>query len=119
MITRKYPADELTRDPIFLLQSRYIIMTGKPEDATFDGEDWIVNNASLNFPALSEDDLIEQECATPCWRTETVWFTREEAEEWGKNHSYRFGDGRKGTDWQVYCVCAKGELAEVLKAYTV
>lgn len=46
------------------------------------------------------------------WDTEYVFFTREEAEEWGRNHAYRY------KRWRVFCVCAKGELAKLLKART-
>lgn len=120
MITRKYPADEITRNPIFLLQSRQIIMTGEPKNANFDGENWVVNGGTEDdYMSLTEDDLIEQECATPYWQTESVWFTRQEAERWAINHSYRFGNGRRGVDWQVYCLCAEGELAELLKQHTI
>ena len=45
------------------------------------------------------------------WDTEYVFFTREEAEEWGTAHSYRY---RRG-GWRVYCVSAMGELADVLR----
>jgi hypothetical protein len=43
------------------------------------------------------------------WRTETVFFTREEGEAWAKAHEYRWGE------WQVYCVNATGELCYVLR----
>lgn len=43
------------------------------------------------------------------WQTETVFYTREEAEEWGRNHHYRW------PHWQVYCVHATGELCDVLR----
>ena len=45
------------------------------------------------------------------WDTEYVFFTREEAEQFGKDYSYRY---RRG-GWRVYCVSAMGELADVLR----
>jgi len=75
-ITRTYPAEEITRDPIFLLQIRH----GK--------------NGS--------------------WHTEGVFFTRKEGEDWAAARAYRWPHG-----WQVYCICAEGQLAEILKAHTV
>lgn len=45
------------------------------------------------------------------WDTEYVFFTREEAEQWGRDYSYRY---RRG-GWRVYCVSAMGELAGVLR----
>lgn len=119
MITRKYPESEITRDPIYLLQSRQIVMIGEPKDAEWDGENWVKGDSeSEDFQILSEDDLIAQECAAVRWETESVWFTRDEAEAWGADHSYRFGEGRKGIDWRVYCLCAEGELAQILKEHT-
>ncbi len=42
------------------------------------------------------------------WQTETVFLTREEAEEWGEDHSYRW------PCWRVYCVAAQGLINVVL-----
>ncbi len=77
---------EMTRDPIFLLQylEKDYIEDGEPQE-------------TLDY-----------------WTTESVWFTREEAEAWAKSHAYRF---RHGT--RVYCLCAEGELAALLKAHTL
>lgn len=119
MITRKYPESEITRDPIYLLQVRRVNVVEEPEDAEWDGDNWIQGDLeSEDSKILSEDDLIKQECAIVYWETESVWFTRDEAEIWGASHSYRFGEGRKGIDWQVYCLCAEGELAKLLKEHT-
>ena len=48
------------------------------------------------------------------WHVESVWFTRDEAEEWAKSHEYRLKGG-----WRVYCLCAEGALAELLRRHTV
>lgn len=44
------------------------------------------------------------------WETEWVFFTREEGEEWGRDHAYNYPRG-----WRVFCVSALGELADVLR----
>lgn len=46
------------------------------------------------------------------WTVHSVWLTREEAEADG----YRaYGPEGKGKSWMVYCICANGTLADVLK----
>ena len=72
---------EATRDPIFLLQSKTA--------AHALGVEWVPDE----------------------WTTESVWFTREEAEAWATRHAYRFAEG-----WRVYCLCAEGALAKLLRA---
>lgn len=49
-------------------------------------------------------------------RVESVWLTRQEAESWVKSHPYRFTQDQHV---YVYCLCAEGELREVLKDGTV
>lgn len=44
------------------------------------------------------------------WDTVYVFFTREEAEQYGRDFAYNFRSG-----WRVYCVTAMGELADVLR----
>ena len=44
------------------------------------------------------------------WHTESVFLTREEGEEFGQAHAYRWPGG-----WQVYGICAEGELAKLLR----
>ncbi len=45
--------------------------------------------------------------------TEGIWFTAEEAKDWGDNHEYRLGH-----PWRVYGVAARGRLKALLKAHT-
>ena len=59
------------------------------------------------------EDANGYSCALEEWRTESVWFTREQAERFAKATEYNFRDG-----WRVYCVCSKGDLAKVLAAST-
>lgn len=44
---------------------------------------------------------------------EGVYLTRQEAEAWVDSHRYRW---RSDSRVRVYCVCAEGELASLLKA---
>lgn len=111
--TRKYPADEITRDPIFLFQRKrhhYDSATHDMYDA--DRECHIDDNGNR----LSSADLVERELACPFWQTEYVYFTREEAEAYGRSRPYDHGEA--GSGWRVYCVCANGELAKLLGAAT-
>lgn len=45
-------------------------------------------------------------------RVESVWLTRAECEAWIASHKYRFASDQRV---RCYCVCAEGELAQVLK----
>lgn len=57
---------------------------------------------------LADDDFNED-----VWETDSVFFTREEGERFGRNHAYRWPNG-----WRVYCVPANGVLAELLRKLT-
>ncbi len=46
------------------------------------------------------------------WDTERVFFSREEGEQYGKDHAYNY---RKG--WRVYCIPCDGVLATVLNQF--
>jgi hypothetical protein len=116
-ITRTYPADEITRDPIFLLQVKRIIMVGSPFgyvciEGEFYPEDKMHNRDDIE--PLSNQRLLDMGCAVEHWDTENVFFTREEAQEWADARHYRWPGG-----YRVYCVCAEGQLAELLKQHTV
>lgn len=52
------------------------------------------------------------------WHVDSVWFTREEAEQFAASHAYRWGEDKYGLCWQVYCVPANGDLAALLKTVT-
>ena len=47
------------------------------------------------------------------WKTESVWFTRQEAEDFALRTEYRYDKG-----WRVYCTTAEGQLAKLLRART-
>ncbi len=113
---------EITRDPIFLLQSRHWhwSVEGVPPEIEWsdNAESWIVRDEvdddggppSINMTEIAErwsDHVVED------WHTESVWFTREEAERFGEATHYRYSCGHR-----VYCICAEGELATLLKAHS-
>lgn len=119
---------ECTRDPIFLLQSRRLQVQGIPhrEDAdNFNYDDGLWRVKSTDGVELAEPESINAEdwlndtfpsdigdvpCVFEQWITESVWLDREEAENFGRAKSHRWPDG-----WRVYCVCAEGDLAKLLR----
>lgn len=122
--------EEVTRDAIFLFQVRHLQLLDVPhdeDDEHFDFTDGVlsrIKDADGNDLDEPQDidiaDWVEQQACMsigdiPCvveeWETKSVWLDREEAESWGKSHEYRFKYG-----WRVYCVCAEGELAKLLKS---
>lgn len=132
---------EATRDPIFLLQKRMFSAVNGEElndsqyyhdgdslwiSATcFDNneikkakkeERWLASkdsNIHLDCITITEDEIYERGWAIYHWQTESVWFRREEAEAWAKSQKYNLG--KLGKDCRVYCVCAEGRLASILK----
>ena len=109
---------EITRDPIFLLQARrwQINHEGIPDPLELADDGDFVDSTGSEPVYYSMADIAEKwpDYVYAEWRTESVWFTREEAEGFGEARSYRFPEG-----WRVYCLCAEGELAAILKAYTL
>jgi hypothetical protein len=102
---------ECTTDPIFLMQTRQIL--GVNEE--YHGEiEYDSDAESYRYKGrkVSESYLIKNDMLITAWRVEGVYLTREEAEAEGKRRSYYYG--KKGQDWRVYCVCARGELAKLL-----
>lgn len=49
------------------------------------------------------------DCGAEWWETELVFLSREEGEEYGKEHEYNYKDG-----WRVYCVPCQGLLEELI-----
>lgn len=131
---RIFPGEEATRSPIFLFQSKVRRLIGLPDWLEYDGECFWIEDRSdapewMVEQQDSEDGLDQQQverfletydlngagtCYFEHWETERVFFTRVEARRWGEARAYRWPDG-----WRVYCVCAEGELEQVLAARTV
>ncbi len=138
MLTRDQMAyNESTADPIFLFQrARYVYfrdtMTNKglriDEDAdyqVYDPEDPINEKAltarkggdeDAALIYLTDDQLVQWECAVKHWETEYVFLSREESDAWGVRRKY--DHGAEGVDWRTYCVCARGTLAQLLDSWS-
>lgn len=111
---------ESTRDPIFLLQGLgYTILDRERFQSAIDqfdpdGEDHDreFSDWKFNLTDTQIEELISSELLTSHWHTDSVWFTREEAEGYGRSHSYNY------LKWRVYCVCAEGALAKILAKHS-
>lgn len=128
---------EATRDPIFLLQiKRLAIPEASFEHDLYVESDYFDEGGVFltpdshtdyleadfseepseefwrNCKTLDKDGLVEQGLAVYYWDADSVWMTREEAEREAEGRSYHYGV--KGKDWRVYCMCAEGELAQLL-----
>lgn len=106
--------EECTVNPVFLFQRGFIkIYPDSPLEYNHDLECITKNGKPVSYDKILEDGYGWIE-----WQTEHVWLNREEAEKWGENHSYRYAKngkkGRKGHEWQVYCVPCCGDLATIL-----
>lgn len=108
-------SEEITTNPIFLLQRRRVIPNLEcPAEYDSDLETTVHPDTKEE---LDDDKLLKFGWGTITWLTEKVFATREEGEKYGEVHKYNYGEGRKGIDWMVYCVPCKGELAELLEGY--
>ncbi len=125
---------EATRDAIFLFQRRRLLWRSEDslpdgyhygddgylwrDDDFFEERPWAKEKES-EYPeewscrSFLEADQNSDDSVVISWETESVWFTRQEGEEYGKNRAYNYPDG-----WRVYCVNANGDLAKILKAFT-
>lgn len=111
--------EEATRDPIFLFQAKrhHWPDVELPDNWQRDEEGDIVDTNLKDehdlWARVSIKDLEERGVAIPYWATELVFFTREEGEAYGYAKSYNYSAG-----WRVYCVCAQGELARLLRGFS-
>lgn len=107
---------ECTRDVIFLLQVRQSHWTEKvPEDCHYSDSLIFRDDDKEHENPLSADEVheIDPDCVILSWYTDSVWLDRDEAEAYAESRSYNYG--KKGKGWQVYGVCADGELAKMLR----
>lgn len=124
---RSYPADDIQRDPIFLLEKRSVVITHQ------GSYDWCSDcEAVVEDPPIFEEDAAKVEIE-PCghvivgdqelldrghavvqWSTDRVFLTRAEAEAYGKARGYNYPGG-----WRTFAVSAEGALAKLLEAVTV
>jgi hypothetical protein len=105
--------EEITRDPIFLVQIREVIpIVGCEAEYSADASMY-VHEATGEL--ISDDRLVELDWAIMVWRTVSVTMTREEGEEVGDQMFPQYKGYRKGIDWMVYCIPCAGSLAEMLR----
>lgn len=98
--------EELTKDPIFLLQERLIVPTDT-DRYEYDSDTEVLKNFDGNIVTL--EDMLDNGDATECWNTESVWLTRPEAETHASSKAHHYPHGSR-----VYCVPACGALAALL-----
>ncbi len=105
--------EELTRDPIFLVQERVVIPTvGCEAEYSPDAMMYVDPGTGI---LVSEDDLVDHGWAAEVWRTVSVTMTREQGEEAGEKMFPNHKGNRKGIDWMVYCIPCDGSLVEMLR----
>lgn len=109
---REYPTQEATRDPIFLLQRRMVNYIEMPDG--YEYEDGTVFKTGNREETLDWQEMLSRNCAVESWHTETVWFTRKEAEAELEARHYNYPEGGR-----VFCVWSGGELATLLKSRTI
>lgn len=118
----RWSYEEATRDPIFLIQSRELVCTRLPYNYVWDDEGYLVpedcfestEDEMEDFVRYSSEEAYEAGLGEwqVVWITHSVWYSREEAELHRTRRLYHFGKSSR-----VYCICAEGELARILKEY--
>lgn len=114
---------ECTRSVIFLLQRRQAMWL----DVAHPPDGWEFDTDTSQLVALKAEDgaekvrltalqafMAKMDCAFAYWRTESVWLSREEAEEYAQTRVYDYHT--PGVHYQVYGTCAEGRLEKVLAA---
>ena len=105
--------EEITQDPIFLVQERVVIPTVGCEAEYSSDADMYIHPSTGEF--VPDDYLISHDWAVAVWRTVSVTMSREEGEEVGETMFPKHRGYRKGIDWMVYCIPCDGSLAELLR----
>jgi hypothetical protein len=108
---------ESTRDPIFLFQKLDYGCSEQDFDAMLAlgwhcDEGWYTSDDIENADTVTPQMMADHDIGTKHWDTHHVFFSREEARQFGLRRPYHWGE--EGVGWRVYCVCAEGELAEIL-----
>lgn len=116
---------EATRDPIFLLETAYYDWTinGIPDEIVWsDNYDGFVLRSDLSDKDPDDIEVLSDAKIGEKWPDHLVkkyvcrnhvFFTREEAESWARARTYRWPAG-----WRVWCCCAEGDLAKILRTFT-
>jgi len=107
--------EEITRNPIFLLQRRRVYPYHEAAvEHDSEAECFVLPESR---EPLTDDQMLELGYGFVVWEVVTVMLTREEAEDFGEKTKHRYGQGRKGVDWMVYCMPCEGELAQMLRFF--
>ena len=107
---------EATRDPIFLLQRRYLIITDRDEVQYCDVCECVYFSSVMdhhdcdNEPPtnITDEEIVSNDSGVFAWRTEYVYYSRKEAQDVVDSRAHY------ETGFRVYCVCAEGRLAQIL-----
>ena len=138
---RVFPKSECQQSPVYLFQIRRFKYLGMPDGLGHDGESYIaedIEELKTWQPKVAAlfDGLDPEEGEYPCdddmrkvlleseslngdqfifeyWETHRVFFTREAAQQFGDDHSYRYTGG-----YRTFGVSATGELAELVDRQT-
>ncbi len=112
--------EEMLADPIFLFQTRRVTPT---EEYYFGDYDYCSDceavyhgtterhedeHQSENYEPPSDDELIKDGVLLEYWETRSVFYSREEGNEFGRKNSHNYDK------WRVYSVPALGYLKEKL-----
>jgi hypothetical protein len=111
--THKILSKDCTCDPIFLFQRRRVVWGNHDYEHDDEGHVWEYPDDESDAVEITDKRAIDEGIAYEVWISESVFLTREEGEEWGRNHDYNYPSG-----WRVYCVPAKGDLVDVLANVT-
>ena len=108
-------------NPIFLFQRGTLKIPSKQNKdnkAIVEYNHDLDEMVGLDDAYISDHKTLDEEHGYMQWSTEHAWATREEAEEWGKNHAHRYKVlNEKGVlcnGWRIYCVPCCGSLAALL-----
>lgn len=108
---------EATRDPIFLFQLRRVILNAEYDTyVEWDEELEVYITTGKDKKYLDDYGLVAHGFANITWDTIGVFLTREEAEAFGEQTSYRYGSKGKNVDWRVYCIALErdSELCKII-----
>ena len=105
-------SEESTVNPIFLFQRRRVIPNTESL-AEYSSEEECLVHPDTKEP-MDDDDLLAHGWGEITWLPANVFATRKEGEDYGEATKHRYGKGRIGEDWRVYCIPCAGELAQIL-----
>lgn len=100
--------NECTSRPAFLVQRRLVNAFREPDGYTHDGEGFAKND-DPDAPYLTDQELLDMECAIETWETVAGAASREDADEYGTATAHRYRNG-----WRSYSIPSVGALGKIL-----